>query len=251
MALRHITTKGHVMSDFLTLLSEQIDILCRSGNEISGRVATSLAGTDNKAIAEMIANSEDEKVIKFRQTEEAVLAKLEAERSKVVEYLKGQMDTVVLSEGDIENLKVEWKGIKDNYAAALKYAAMQPGYSVEWAERLPKLNTFKGVASKTGKTGIKRPRFDGGTIDGSNFSVEKTAKDGTVERSFTLTALALELAKREKTAGNSEFKTTAAELLAAVEESAGGADWRTAVSIKFVVPGQSHNYLVEVFPKSE
>jgi len=89
------------MSDFLTLLSEQIDILCRSGNEISGRVAASLAGTDNKAIAEMIANSEDEKVIKF-QTEEAVLAKLEAERSKVVEYLKGQPDPTVALPGYTE-----------------------------------------------------------------------------------------------------------------------------------------------------
>lgn len=236
---------------FLSVLADQITSLTNQGNTISAKVAASSERSTNKLVHELIKTSDDATVTKWREFEEKALAKLESERAKVAEYVRANLMSdagETLSQEQIDALHAEFKTLRENVNAAHKFAAMQPGFTPEWAEALPKLSTFKGNASKgaSGQSGIRRPRIASITLNGQPFTVEAKNSKGQIVPKATLTGLAAALQKTERDNGNADAKISAGQLLAAIEAT--DANWQNSTGVDFVYAGKSTNYQITVVP---
>lgn len=239
---------------FLDVLADQIRAMTDEGNAIARKVADSAERSSNKQVHELIKASEDETVAKWREFEARALAKIESERAKVVDYIRANLMPEAgesLTEEQISTLHEKFKGIRTNVSAAVKFSELQPGYTPEWAATLPKLLTFKGNARKatTGGSNIRRPRLAAATLEGVEFKGEKKNTKGEVVPSVSFTLLAAEIQKRERAAGNSDAKLSAADLLNAADAT--DANWQNGTGVEFVYAGKDHNYTVTVIPSDK
>lgn len=239
------------MSTLLAPLAEAISTIAAEANKIASRVAAANEKQSGKLIHETIKTSNDPKVVKFREFEEAALAKVEAARKQVEEYVKATLVPTgeTISDAELETLKSQHKDMRAKVKAATDLAKMQPDYTEEWLKSLPEMLTFRGNTGKASgsQTGIARPRLSGVKIDGVDFVSTKKDKDGNIVPSVTFTAVAAELVKRERAAGNKDCALTAADLFAAAEAT--NSDWRNASSVEFVYAGKTANYMLTVFPQ--
>lgn len=239
------------MSTLLAPLAEAIGTIAVEANKIASRVAAANEKQSGKLIHEAIKTSEDPKVVKFREFEEATLAKVEAARKQVEEYVKATQVPAgeTISDEELETLKAQHKDMRAKVKAATDLAKMQPDYTEEWLKSLPEMLTFRGNTGKASgsQTGVARPRLSGVKIDGVDFVSTKKDKDGNVVPSVTFTAVAAEIVKREKAAGAKDCALTAADLFAAAEAT--NSDWRNAASVEFSYAGKTANYMLTVFPQ--
>ncbi len=239
------------MSTLLTPLAEAIASIAVEANKIATRVSAANEKQSGKLIHETIKTSDDPKVVKFREFEDAALAKVEAARKQVEEYVKATLIPTgeTISETELETLKSQHKDMRAKVKAATELAKMQPDYTEEWLKSLPEMLTFRGNTGKSNgsQTGIARPRLSGVKIDGVDFVSTKKDKDGNVVPSVTFTAVAAEIVKREKAAGAKDCTLTAADLFAAAEAT--NSDWRSASSVEFAYAGKTANYMLTVFPQ--
>lgn len=239
------------MSTLLTPLAEAIASIAVEANKIATRVSAANEKQSGKLIHETIKTSDDPKVVKFREFEEAALAKVEAARKQVEEYVKATLIPTgeTISETELETLKSQHKDMRAKVKAATELAKMQPDYTEEWLKSLPEMLTFRGNTGKSNgsQTGVARPRLSGVKIDGVDFVSTKKDKDGNIVPSVTFTAVAAEIVKRERAAGNKDCALTAADLFAAAEAT--DSNWRSASSVEFVYAGKTANYMLTVFPQ--
>ena len=239
------------MSTLLTPLAEAIASIAIDANTIAYRVSAANEKQSGKLIHEAIKTSDDPKVVKFREFEEAALAKVEAARKQVEEYVKATLVPAgeTISDEELETLKAQHKDMRAKVKAATELAKMQPDYTEEWLKSLPEMLTFRGNTGKASgsQTGVARPRLSGVKIDGVDFVSTKKDKDGNVVPSVTFTAVAAEIVKREKSAGAKDCALTAADLFAAAEAT--NSDWRNSASVEFVYAGKTANYMLTVFPQ--
>lgn len=241
-------------STLLDALQSSITTLVESANALSARVAASTEQTSNKLVHEAVEASTDPDVVKFREWKEKALAQIAAKEAVVYEAVRASLktDAKPMTDEEIEAAKQEHSALRAKYRAALTFVEMQPDYTEEWKANLPEFKSFRGgKTAATGKTGIERPRIADASIDGVPYTATKKDKDGKLSQTISFTALAAEVQRREREAGNKECKVAASELFAAAKETAkaeGHANWNDATVIEFAYAGKEHNYMLTVHP---
>lgn len=180
--------------------AEMANVLCAQANAIASQLKA--VGNVGKIVSEIRDNSDDEKVVRFREFKTQLLAKLDEAERTVDAHIKASL--MPSTDGlDVEAAKAAYAPlaaqVKALHTVVGTFAAQTPAGGVPEG-LLTGLLTLKGTQSKAsnGESGIRRPRISEITVNGESVFEEKKNEDGTVKHVSNLTVLKLWLDKKYK-----------------------------------------------------
>lgn len=238
--------------DMRTMIVSSITSLTEQANAEATRIAS--ATTDRKALVHDILNADeptDEKVKKFQEFKEQILARLEQEEEKAREYVSTTL-LPAAEEFDVDAAKSTYKELADKVKTARKFfLTTLPGATEDDLKDVPALKTLRGGTS-SGGTGSKRPRvnrlaYRANSSDNWTEVSKSTEKNGETVTVTNFTVLAQSLSKVYGS------KVEVKDLQAAAFEAAGTDDLNSLDGkvFEFAVSVGDKSVFVQVQPKSE
>ena len=207
-------------------------------NELNAeaRAAQSAMGDNAKKIKEVRENSEDPRLVKFREYEEKTLKALSDAREKVNALILSEADNFGVGSGEVwtDEIATEKKKAfgekRKNFKAALDTFKSMAGIMGVEVPAEPTILNFSGKEAAASTSGGKRPRFDSVTVNG----VEVKTLSGASQKIFSET----------------KVRVSAGELLAAFQKDTGVEDpsLLNDASIKWseTVDGVTHSFDIHV-----
>lgn len=229
-----------------------------AANELAAKIAAQGSDNTKSLLHEILFDNEttDATIIAFRnwheQANAAINAKVTETEAYATKLLPAKDDNF-----DENKAKAEYKLVKDQYNAAVKFLKTMPDFDESWLTVLPTLKTLRGGNTSAGGTsGGRRPRVQSvyvGNIDGTNMQrIHELVGEGDKQRdvsNFTLAA---------KFIGNKDHancKVEPKQLHEATFAAAGTDDLNSLngkpVEFSFSPDEGKHTYMVRVVPNAD
>lgn len=203
----------------------------------------------NETISDLLKESDDEKVVKYREFVDTLENKLLAAEREMTEYVKANLLPQDNDAVDVEAETAAYKELRDQINGFRKLLSQLPG-GPEFLESLPTLDSLgRGGGSGGGPTG-RKPRVTRAFVANAKSADDKTEvfqehknEDGTVDRKVSLTIVAQHLSKLSGTKVDpSTIRDHADEVV--------GTDWksRNGEPFDFAMAVGDENYIVTLTP---
>lgn len=169
--------------DFVAVAFEQFDPTVKQANEIAAKL--NAAGNVLKLVHEVRENSEDAKLVAYREYREGMLKDLADAETEAENYIR-ESGLVAVEPIDTDALSKEYGTLAEQVENLRK--ATVSIFGEDSVKEWPNLVKPDGMKKSGSGTGTPKPRWQSITVGGKEIFTE-TVKDGVTTRAVTLTAL--------------------------------------------------------------